>query len=481
MNSLNFRLLLGVLLVVTFSLGVGGMAAYQRIEAMLYEDFDRRLVQRARSLSSMIEVEFERISIEWLESDEDPPGHEDNQDYYAIWLATGGEALIQNEGLGAWELPRFGASAVKPEFRDLEMPEGRDGRAVGYMLEIKSDEDEEEEALDDDDLKTFVGPKLKDENQTKIQLVFGKVDTVAQTMAGIRSSLIGLWIGCGGMGSLLGWLVVRRSLHPINKICEQIGSLKEGNTGQRIKVDPIPTELEPITIALNNLLGRVEGALVRERTLTSNVAHELRTPVAGILSILEVTLCRLRSKEEYLESTQECLEIAKRLHWLVTNLLSVTRIEAGNVQLQTRKVLLGSCLREWWEPFQSRAESNQLEVVWTIADGVQIETDPEFLRVVVSNLFDNAVSYTPPEKRIRIGLDSTGNIAVVNQALDLDASSAAKVFDPFWRQSETPLEKGVHVGLGLNLSQKIVALLGGTIQAEVKEVDKLFEVQLRMA
>ncbi len=482
MNSLNLRLVFGMLLVVTLSLAVGGFAAYQRIEAQLYENFDRRLVQRARALAGMVELEGQQIAIDWLESDREPPGHEENSDYYAIWLAEGGELLIENEGIGAWELPRFGNSAIQPEFRDLEMPGGRTGRSVGYKLDVQRDDEEEDDELDEDDLKTLVGPILGDRSQKQsIQFVFGRVNSVAITMSSLRSSLLGLWLGCAGIGSLLGWLLIRRSLRPIDRICEQIQELKEGDTGQRVIIRNVPEELQPITKALNELLGRVEGALIRERTLTSNVAHELRTPVAGILSILEVTLCRLRSKEEYLESTQECLEIAKRLHWLVTNLLSVTRIEAGNVKLQTQDVDLGASLIEWWEPFRARAENNQLELKWEIAEKVHIETDPEFLRVVVSNLFDNAVSYTPPGRTIRIALDSKGNIAVVNQALDLDSSSAAKAFDPFWRQAETPEESGVHVGLGLNLCRKIVQLLGGSIQAEVKEVDKLFEVQLKMA
>jgi two-component system heavy metal sensor histidine kinase CusS len=239
--------------------------------------------------------------------------------------------------------------------------------------------------------------------------------------------------------------------------------------------------LEPVTRELNHLLERVEKALLRERTLTSNVAHELRTPIAGLLSTLEVTLNRLRPAAEYKESAEECFEIAKRMNWLVNNLLSIARIEAGNVQLQNEVVSVETVLTEWWKPFETRAGERGLRVDWRIDPGAIMETDPEFLRVVVTNLFDNAVSYTEEGGTIRIEADSTGTVSVSNHAGALNAEVIQHAFEPFWRNTEARDGAVAHAGLGLNLCRQIIELLGGRISARIQEPERLFVVRLEMA
>jgi signal transduction histidine kinase len=276
-------------------------------------------------------------------------------------------------------------------------------------------------------------------------------------------------------------MVVRRGVRPLDQLKAEIGNLEEGSSGQRIELRQPPPELEPVIQELNRLLERVEKALARERALTSNVAHELRTPIAGLLSTLEVTLNRLRSPEEYRESAGECFEIAKRMHWLVNNLLSMTRIEAGNVELQNQDLRIEKALTDWWRPFQTRAAERGLRVDWKIDPGTRIKTDPEFFRVVVTNLFDNAVSYAPEGGTIRVEAHSDGAISVANPASRLNADMIEHAFDPFWRNTDERDGQVTHAGLGLDLCRKIIELLGGRISAQIKEPGSLFVVRVEMA
>jgi two-component system heavy metal sensor histidine kinase CusS len=239
-----------------------------------------------------------------------------------------------------------------------------------------------------------------------------------------------------------------------------------------------PTELEPVIRELNGLLERIEKTLLRERTLTSNVAHELRTPISGLLCTLEVTLNRLRSPQEYYESATECFEIAKRLNWLVNNLLSVARIETGNVPLQMDELTLGDSLMEWWRPFAARASERGLRVDWAIDRSATITTDTEFFRVIITNLFDNAVSYAPEGGMVRVEAHSDGGLSVTNNAVALTDDMVQHVFDPFWRRSESRDGEVAHAGLGLSLSRKIMDLLGGRISAQIKQPGNWFVVRL---
>ena len=197
------------------------------------------------------------------------------------------------------------------------------------------------------------------------------------------------------LASGLIYLIVRYALQPLRELRERIGSLDDTVDGQRIQLEDPPAELLPVTHELNRLLERVEQAIKRERRLTSNLAHELRTPVAGLLSSLEVTLSRPRNADRYRESAEECFGIAKQMHSLVNNLLSLSRIEAGNVQMQSHVVRLKDSLTEWWSPFEQDAAKKNITVDWIVDSNAKLETDPEFLRVVMNNLFENATCYAP--------------------------------------------------------------------------------------
>jgi signal transduction histidine kinase len=476
MHSLRWKLVLGTLSGLTLLLAAAGTAAYLAVRERLYSEFDRNLIQRTVLMASMIEHDASGIKIEWLETGNSPPGHQPGMDYFSVWTKGRNEALAASPDLEQGSLPRFGGSFAHPELRHLVLAGKRPARCAGIEFDVRQGLRSE----DGDDRLATAGIAVAPPGETIVQVVIARLDTVAPTLAAIRWPLIVLWAGCTILGGVFIWLVVRRSLRPLDQLQAQIARLKEGVSGQRVALPEQPVELEPVTRELNHLLERVEKALLRERTLTSNVAHELRTPIAGLLSTLEVTLNRLRPAAEYKESAEECLEIAKRMNWLVNNLLSIARIEAGNVQLQYEEVRLETALTEWWKPFEARAGERGLRIERHIERGATMQTDPEFLRVVVTNLFDNAVSYATEGGTIRIEANSAGTVSVANQAGTLNAEVIQHAFEPFWRNSGPRDGQVAHAGLGLNLCRQIIELLGGRIHAQIQEPERLFAVRLEM-
>jgi signal transduction histidine kinase len=172
--------------------------------------------------------------------------------------------------------------------------------------------------------------------------------------------------------------------------------------------------------------------------------------------------------------------MAKRMHWLVNNLLSIARIDAGSVKIQRETIALDDVLAEWWTPFAARAQERRLRVTWNVSPGAAIETDREFLHVVVSNLMDNAVCYTPAGGAVQIDVPADGSISIANTAVDLKPELAQHVFDPFWRHSETREEVGTHAGIGLSLCRKIIEMLGGQITARISPEGNLFTMRLEV-
>jgi two-component system heavy metal sensor histidine kinase CusS len=463
---------------ITLLLGVGSSAAYFVIKRRLYMEFDRSLVQRTVLMAAMIESDDGAIRIEWLEQSDRPPGHRPGSDYFAVWVEGNGEPLAASEDLSAQGLPRLSGTFARPEVREIILPGGRPGRCAGVRFDVGQGLRNEEDSLAE---QLAAGDRTEAAEPRMVQLVVAELDTVSPTLAAMRWPLLGLWAGCAVLGGLLTWLIVRGGLRPLDELRIQIGRLQGIAGGARIELPRQPAELEPVTRELNRLLERVDDALNRERTLTSNMAHELRTPIAGLLSTIEVTLNRVRSGAEYQESAKECFEIAKRMNWLVANLLSLARLEAGNVKLQRQPIKVDTALTEWWKPFESRAEERGLRVEWKIEEGARLRTDPEFLRVVVTNLYDNAVSYAPVGGFISIEAGEDQSIAVSNQVGALDSETSQPAFDLFWRDAACREKEPGHAGLGLSLCRRIAALLGGRISAEVKEPQRLFVVLLEMA
>jgi signal transduction histidine kinase len=458
----------------------GASVTYFAVRKELYAEFNRSLIQQAVLLASMIERDGDEIKVEWLEHGSIPPGHKPGTDYFSLWVDGSNGVLAASAELGAVRLPRMGGTFAQPELREVMLPGGQSGRSVGINFDLDQPLRDEESAEKATESKAGNSAQASPAAATTGQLVLARVDNVAPILQALRWPLLATWVSCMLMGAALIWMVVLRGLRPLEVLKTQIGALKEAATGQRILVSDQPAELEPVTRELNRLLERIEQALVRERTLTSNVAHELRTPIAGLLSTLEVTLNRLRSPEEYREATGECFEIAKRMNWLVNNLLSITRVEAGDVPLQTHELLVESALAEWWQPFEARAGERRLRVDWKVEPGTRLTTDPEFLRVVLTNLFDNAVSYAPEGGAIRVEALPNGSISVANEAVAVNPELLKHAFDPFWRDAATEGDSVAHAGLGLNLCRKIMDLLGGRIRAQIEESGQLFVVRLNV-
>ena len=107
-----------------------------------------------------------------------------------------------------------------------------------------------------------------------------------------------------------------------------------------------------------------------------------------------------------------------------------------------------------------------------------LRTDSEFLRVVMNNLFDNAVSYSPHGGAIRIEAGASGDISVANHALETSPALIEHAFEPFWRHSRSREEVGTHAGIGLSLCRKIVEVLGGRISARIQEPQSWFVVRM---
>ena len=285
-------------------------------------------------------------------------------------------------------------------------------------------------------------------------------------------------VGIGGLLVcllVLAW-VVRHGLSPLRSVAAAIAEIREGDLAARLSTATTPAELRPVVDRLNELLARLGLAFTRERELTAEVAHELRTPLAGLRATIEVAIDRDRPAEKYRTALTDCLAICTQTERVVETLLSLSRLDAGMVVAASESVEVDELVREVLAPLSARVADRRLEVT-TELPPITLLTDREKLRMIVHNLVDNAVSYANEGGAIRIEL-SPSTIRISNTGCELSSDQAERAFERFWR-GDAARTTGTHAGLGLALCKKLVELLGATIGVEVTDGRFIATVALR--
>ena len=202
------------------------------------------------------------------------------------------------------------------------------------------------------------------------------------------------------------------------------------------------------------------------------MAHELRTPLAGLRSTIEVALSRPRPAAEQTQSLRECLEIVRQTQAMTDNLLALARIEGGQVSPRPQAVALAETVDAFWRPHARVAQARAITFANSLPAGLEGSVDRDLLAMALTNILANAAEYTSDGGRIEVsGQSKPGAVELVfsNTGCTLTAEQAAHVFDRFWRGDASRTGTGVHCGLGLALVERAVQALGGTVTAAAED------------
>lgn len=197
------------------------------------------------------------------------------------------------------------------------------------------------------------------------------------------------------------------------------------------------------------------------RDFVANVSHELKTPLTAIVGYAETLAAEGRFGQIIVEN-------ARRMQRLVDDLLDLSRIESGSWHPEPRMVGVEASAREAWRPFAERATSRQVELE-TASDSAAVNSDPEALRQIFTNLFDNALRHTPPGGRIRVAVQRAKHQAVVSVSdtgSGIPADHLPRIFERFYRVDPGRSRQEGGTGLGLAIVKHLVEAHGGRVEAE---------------
>lgn len=259
------------------------------------------------------------------------------------------------------------------------------------------------------------------------------------------------------------WFIVGYSLKPINRL-ERALSKREAGFLKPLFTKKLPLEVVPMVNEINNLFAQLELALVNERRFTADASHELRTPLAGLLTQAQVAL---RTNDEAVRK-QALLRISQavnRMTYLVQQLLTFSRIESGKEYLSKELILLNREIIKVVAELEPAAHKKQIRIEFDELSASPILANTELIGVLVRNVIDNAVKYTPAGGNVLITLESAGNrlqFKVEDSGPGIPPDQYENSLKRFHRCVETA-HTAQGSGLGFSIVDRITTMYGAEL------------------
>ncbi len=275
------------------------------------------------------------------------------------------------------------------------------------------------------------------------------------------------------LAPLGGYFLSERAVRPLQNIIRTTDRLRPSHLEERLPVRGIGDELDQLASKINEFLDEIAIHLRQHQDFVANAAHELRSPLAAILSSVEVTIGKPRTPAEYQELLGsiegECLHLTQ----LVNQLLQLAESES-RAQPQVRlPVALDEIVRKSIEMFGPVAEENQVQLQFQNDVPITISGDHQQLRQLVTNLIDNAIKFTNPGGSVIVRFDLHPDVrqvtmTVQDTGIGIPAEELGRIFERFYQvdraRSRTSGRRGN--GLGLSICASIVQHHRGTIRVE---------------
>jgi len=259
------------------------------------------------------------------------------------------------------------------------------------------------------------------------------------------------------------WFAVGKALEPLGRLTTQVKA-RRVNALDALPPAQLPDEVQPLVLALNDLLGRLRSALERERAFMADAAHELRTPLTALH--LQMAMVARAGSEPERQAAMGTLSagIQRAIH-LVEQMLALARQEprAGSPHVTVR---IDELVRESVTELVPLADAGHIDLGVAAAQPTTVSGDPEALRTLLRNLVDNAVRYTPPGGRVDVSVGGTPQepqIVVTDDGPGIPAQERARVFDRFYRRAGT-MQPGS--GLGLAIVKAIADAHGARVSLD---------------
>ena len=299
--------------------------------------------------------------------------------------------------------------------------------------------------------------------QVAIELTFEK-----DLLAGYRSQLWIVLIGGLIAAMWIGRRIAVRGLRPLSEISRTVGQTRSTNLASRVIVEHMPAEVQELATTFNEMLDRLGDSFERLSQFSSDIAHELRTPVNNLRGEIDLALTKRRTPDEYADLLGSLSEECEQLTRLIDSLLFLARAEQPAMQIHREDLDIDrelGLVREFYEP--AAAEYGVRLTVQTEA-GLTFPLDRTLFQRAIGNLVQNAIAHTPANGEVEIQAKANDGhlvVSVNDTGSGIPSEDLPKIFDRFYRADPARTRNSGGTGLGLAIVRSIAHLHGGKADA----------------
>jgi len=269
-----------------------------------------------------------------------------------------------------------------------------------------------------------------------------------------------------------GYWLMRRSLQPVDEITKRAEGITSTNLSERLPVIRSGDELERLSMSLNRMIERLDNAFEHINRFSADASHELRTPLTILQLELEGIAQNYRRDASLGDQIGSALEETNRMSRIVESLLTISRLDAGEVKMDKLRLDLGELAASTAGEMKLLAEEKSISLGIHVESGMQVLGDRVRLQQVIVNLIDNSIKYTQIGGAIKVRVLREGNSAVLevsDNGLGIPPHSLPHVFERFYRADKARSRATGGAGLGLSIVKAICAAHNGEITVSSQE------------
>lgn len=501
--SLRQLLLVSLLSASMLIWGVTAYMSYKVTRDEVASLFDAELAQSAKVLHVFVEslIREGSLSKHWAQTQTDdhlhPPFNtRKNKKHNAFQIWTRGDSLLQrSEGA-----PEFEVHALSKKNIDDQLWDVFDGlleasalghkyeRKVAFQLWSKNDglllrsesaptfafsaepHGFSETSIDDHIWHVF---SLSSSNGEYVIHVGQKEEIRAELTDEISAQLVTQFlVGLPILGIVI-WIIVGHALKPLNRL-EIALSRREASFLKPLSTKKLPREIIPIVNEINNLFVQLEQAFEHERRFTADASHELRTPLAGLLTQAQVAM-RTRDDTVRHQALKRIEQAVNRMTYMVQQLLTFSRIESGTEFLTKETTVLSREVTRVIVELDPEAHKKRIHMEYDEVNAAPIIANSSLINILIRNIIDNAIKYTPAQGMVKISLAGTDQhirLCVEDSGPGIAPDQYESSLKRFHRCMETA-NKVQGTGLGFSIVHRIASIHGAELILDQSELGGL--------
>ncbi|MCD6392631.1 MAG: hypothetical protein J7M40_03905 [Planctomycetes bacterium] len=444
MRPLSLKWRIGIfmtcLLVVVITTISG--VAYVELSKSLLRTVDNTLGADVDAIVSLVESEDSLVEArKEIDAFLNPKANSDKT-MYRIWFDGENDYVAASSPLERWPSNLFAETPPAPsvgEFEVLNTQVDKDH----YRLIWARLADSRQDAPTDSVVNVVIA--------THSSHVIGKMKEFLEVLAILGAAVI------SGSLVLTTW-ILHWGLKPVARLTSQMDEVSgKGLEQLTSNIPDSPSELHPFIHAWDQMLERLALAMQQQQRFTADASHQLRTPLTIVKSTLQTARSRRRTPDVYVSAIDQSLEDLGRLEHLTEQLLALANLDDIAGQSEWRTFDLREVVSEVCEQYAQLVEGNNVVLKWELSSA-KVRGNEDQLRILVSNLVDNAVKHGPAGGEVLVSmrcLNGLISVSVHDQGGNIPEGEHEHIFERFYRLRKTGQRTSGGSGLGLALAQEV--------------------------